>query len=167
MKTVRFFPSVRPLTRAFCALTLAGAFILSASAQPPAGAQPAQPPGGPPRGGGRGPTAPIVIGPAAPVPAAVAIPRPTPAEVAQANDALKKFVASDSTAKALLAKYPGLITVEPPRPNFAATYTPTTQRMGQRHEGFGERAKQGDIDLLFDGDSITDFWGTTGKAVFD
>ncbi len=108
-----------------------------------------------------------MIGPAAPVPAAVAIPRPTEAEIAQANDALKRFSTSDSTARALLAKYPSLISVQPPRANFAATFTQTQQRMGGRHDGFVEIAKKGDIDLLFDGDSITDFWGTTGKTVFD
>jgi lysophospholipase L1-like esterase len=170
MKTTLGLPSLRPLARALCTLTLAGAVAFSASAQPAAPAQPGQPlaatRGGAP-GGGRGPAAPIVIGPAAPVPPAVAIPRPTAAEITQANDVLKKFVAGDSTAKALLAKYPGLIAVEPPRPNYAATYTQTTQRMGARHEGFVERAKQGDIDLLFHGDSITDFWSTRGKTVFD
>jgi lysophospholipase L1-like esterase len=144
-------------------MALAGA-VLSVSAQPTA---PAQPPGGGARGA-RGPApAPIVIGPAAPVPAVVAIPRPSGAEIAQANNALNKFLGSDSAAKAKVAKYPGLIAVQPPRPNFAATYTQTTQRMGARHEGFVERAKQGDIDVLFHGDSITDFWGTRGRPVFD
>jgi len=36
----------------------------------------------------------------------------------------------------------------------------------QRHEGFVARAKQGDIDLLLQGDSITDGWSGGGKAVF-
>jgi lysophospholipase L1-like esterase len=179
MKSVRSFPS-RPLVQALCALFIASAVVFPVAAQP--GAAPGQPPGGIPggrggapgapgagqRGGGaRGGQQPIVIGPAAPVPAAVAIPRPTEAEIAQANATLTKLAATDSTAKELLTKYPGLITVQPPRTNFAATYTQTTQRMGARHEGFVARAQQGDIDLLFDGDSITDFWGTTGKAVFD
>ena len=168
MKAAGLPLALHPLARALFALTLTGSVFLSANAQPAAPAQ-GGPPAAPQRGGGRGPTAPVVIGPAAPVPAAVAIPRPAAAEVAQANEALKKFIASDRTAKALLAKYPGLIAVEPPRPNFAATYTQTTQRMGARHEGFVERAKQGDIDLLFDGDSITDFWAdpNRGKEVFD
>jgi lysophospholipase L1-like esterase len=41
--------------------------------------------------------------------------------------------------------------------------------MGPRHEGFVERAKQGGIDLLLDGDSITDWWTQTPakKEVFD
>jgi lysophospholipase L1-like esterase len=36
-----------------------------------------------------------------------------------------------------------------------------------RHAQFVEIAKQGDIDLLLMGDSITDWWRTTGLAVFD
>lgn len=37
----------------------------------------------------------------------------------------------------------------------------------QRHEGFVAEAKQGDIELLFLGDSITDGWRGRGKAVWD
>jgi lysophospholipase L1-like esterase len=36
-----------------------------------------------------------------------------------------------------------------------------------RHNSFVEIAKKGDIDLLFMGDSITDFWRTTGKSAFE
>jgi lysophospholipase L1-like esterase len=41
--------------------------------------------------------------------------------------------------------------------------------MGPRHEGFVETAKNGDIDLLLHGDSITDWWvqGDENKAMFD
>jgi len=41
--------------------------------------------------------------------------------------------------------------------------------MGPRHEGFVETAKKGDIDLLLEGDSITDWWvqGPDNKAMFD
>ena len=35
-----------------------------------------------------------------------------------------------------------------------------------RHEDFLKIAKAGDVDLLFIGDSITDFWRTKGKAVW-
>lgn len=34
------------------------------------------------------------------------------------------------------------------------------------HEGFSAKAKQGGIDLLFVGDSITAGWGNTGKAIW-
>lgn len=168
MKTSPRFSPLRPLTRTLCTLAFAGAVVLSATAQPPAG-QPSQPPGG--RGGGRGPAFQIVIGPAAPVPAAVAIPRPTEAEIAQANAALKKFLASDRAAQDLAAKYPGLIAVTPPRFNVAASYTRSNVRSDQRHNQFVEQAKAGNIDVLFHGDSITDWWQQAGpqggKEVFE
>jgi lysophospholipase L1-like esterase len=132
---------------------------------PPSGSAPAAAPGP-----GRGNFAPVVIGPLAPVPPEVAIPRPTPAELDQLNQTLKKLVESDtSSAKPLLKKYEALFRLQPPRFNVAATYTQTTQRMGPRHEGFVETAKKGDIDLLFHGDSITDWWvqGDANKAIFE
>lgn len=36
-----------------------------------------------------------------------------------------------------------------------------------RHEGFVKQARAGGIDLLFMGDSITDYWRSKGKAVWD
>ena len=137
---------------------------------PPAGAaagQGAAPAPGP--GRGQAP-APVVIGPSAPVPPEVAIPRPTPAEIADVNAAMKHLIDSDSSStKPLLKKYESLLMLQPPRLNVAATYTQTTQRMGPRHEGFVEIAKRGNIDLLLDGDSITDFWAQNDahKAMFD
>ncbi len=99
-------------------------------------------------------------GPSAPVPPQVAIPRPTPAELAQINTTLDAFSASNP----LLKKYPAIITVTPPRAvNVAATYTATGVR-NPRHQAFVDIAKKGDIDLLFDGDSITDFWRNSGRA---
>jgi lysophospholipase L1-like esterase len=120
-------------------------------------------------GVGRGGAAPVVTGPSAPVPPQVAIPRPTAGEIAQVNDALKTFVASQSATQPLLKKYESLLMLQPQRLNVAATYTQTVQRQGPRHEGFVERAKQGNIDLLLDGDSITDWWvqGDANKAMFD
>jgi lysophospholipase L1-like esterase len=43
------------------------------------------------------------------------------------------------------------------------------QRQGPRHEGFVELARRGNIDLLLDGDSITDWWvqGDANKAMFE
>jgi lysophospholipase L1-like esterase len=130
---------------------------------------PGQAPGGFGPGGGRGNFAPVVIGPSAPVPAAVAIPRPTPAELEQANAALKRLIDSDtSTAQPLLKKFQSLMFLQPPRMNVAATFTQTNQRMGPRHEGFVATAKQGNIDLLLHGDSITDWWQLdANKPVFD
>jgi lysophospholipase L1-like esterase len=96
--------------------------------------------------------------------------RPSAEELTQINAALTKFVDADkSSTKALLKKYENLLMVQPPRLNTAATFTQTALRMGPRHEGFVEIAKKGDIDLLFHGDSITDWWvqGDENKAVFD
>jgi len=135
-------------------------------------AAPASSPAAPPaaQGAGRGALPPVVIGPPAPVPPEVQIPRPTPAELAEVNGAVKKFIDTDTTpTQALLRKFEPLLMLQPPRLNVAATFTQTTQRMGPRHEGFVERAKQGGIDLLFHGDSITDFWvqGDANTAMFN
>lgn len=122
------------------------------------------------QGPGRGPLTPVVIGPPAPVPPEVAIPRPTPQELEQVNQAVKKWIQSDkSPSQPLLAKFESLLTLYPPRLNVAATYTQTQQRMGPRHEGFVETARRGDIDLLLQGDSITDWWvqGDANKAMFE
>ena len=120
-------------------------------------------------GGGRGGFAPVVIGPQAPVPTEVAIPRPTPAELEQVNAALKRFIDADkSTTQPLLKKFESLMLLQPPRMNVAATFTQTNQRMGPRHEGFVATAKQGNIDLLLHGDSITDWWQLdANRPIFD
>ena len=83
---------------------------------------------------------------------------------------MKKFIDGDkSSAQPLLKKFESLMLLQPPRLNVAATFTQTAQRMGPRHEGFVETAKQGNIDLLLHGDSITDWWvqGDANKAMFD
>jgi len=132
-------------------------------------APPANGPGGQGRGG-RGPVAPVVIGPSAPVPPEVAIPRPTPEELSQVNNALAQWIAADNSPnKPVLQKFQSLMMLQPPRLNVAATYTQTQQRMGPRHLGFVETASKGNIDLLLDGDSITDWWvqGDDNKAMFD
>jgi lysophospholipase L1-like esterase len=130
----------------------------------------AQAPAGPAAGPPRAPLPAVVIGPPAPVPPEVAIPRPTPEELTQVNNALKQWVASDkSPAKPLLQKFESLMLLQPPRANVAATYTQTQQRMGPRHLGFVDTASKGNIDLLLEGDSITDWWvqGDANKAMFD
>jgi beta-glucosidase len=119
--------------------------------------------------GGRGGFAPVQIGPPAPVPPEVAIPRPTQAELEQVNVALKRFVDNDtSSVQPLLKKFEPLMLLQPARLNVAATFTQTNQRRGARHEGFVATAKQGNIDLLLHGDSITDWWlQEANKPVFD
>jgi lysophospholipase L1-like esterase len=85
------------------------------------------------------------------------------------NAAVLRLIDSDtSSAKPLLKKFEPLLLLQKPRLNVAATYTQTAQRQGPRHEGFAETAKRGNIDLLLDGDSITDWWvqGDANTAVF-
>jgi lysophospholipase L1-like esterase len=101
----------------------------------------------------------VVTGPPAPVPPEVAMLRPSPDEIARINEALQRFIVGDrSEARELLKRFESLLKLQPVRPNTAATFTQTAQRMGARHEGFVEIAKKGDIDLLLHGDSITDWW---------
>jgi lysophospholipase L1-like esterase len=136
-------------------LVLAGAAALAAQTPAPAG---------------QAPRPPVVIGPSAPVPPEVAMLRPDATELAQINDALKRFVDSDTSPAAdVLKKYQSLLVLQAPRLNTAATFTQTTQRMGPRHEGFVETARRGNIDLLLHGDSITDWWvqGDDNKQMFD
>ncbi len=113
---------------------------------------------------------PLVIGPPAPVPPEVAIVRPTPDELTQVNAALRRLIASEPPpSKALLEKFEAQVLLQPPRLNIAATYTQTQQRRGQRHLDFVEIAKQGNIDLLLHGDSITDWWvqSDANRAMFE
>ena len=164
------------LRRLFLACTLAAVIctgaVFAQSAPPAApqgaGAGQGQAPAAGGRGPGRGGFPPVQIGPPAPVPPEVAL--PTAAEVTQLNDSLTKFIATDKSSTApLLKRFEHVVLLPPFRVNTAATYTQTTQRMGPRHEGFVERARQGNIDLLLHGDSITDWWvqNEENKAVFE
>jgi lysophospholipase L1-like esterase len=144
-------------------LLIASALSSIATAQPAAPAASAPIPGSAPGGrvgngagrGGFGAPA-VPAGPPAPVPPEVAIPRPTTAELAQINQALQQFVASDHSAlKPVLEKYQSLLVIQPPRANSAIA---PVARNAARHANFVETAKKGDIDLLLDGDSITDWW---------
>lgn len=88
----------------------------------------------------------------------------------QVNALVRKFIDGEkSSNKALLKRFEPLLTLQPARKNVATTFTQTVQRQGPRHEGFVEVAKQGNIDLLLHGDSITDWWvqGNANKAMFD
>ncbi len=114
----------------------------------------------------------------APVPPEVAIARPSPEEIAVATESLERFVAqADAKTKEVLAKYPELLTVRPPRVN-PAVVPSLWIGFRPKHAANVAVAQAGDIDVLFMGDSITDFWrnagpeGVTnppaaGKAVFD
>jgi lysophospholipase L1-like esterase len=99
-----------------------------------------------------------------PVPDAVAIVRPTPAEIATASASLQKFLAqADPATKAVVAKFPEMIAVRPPRVN-PAVVPNLNPGFRTKHAANVALAQKGDIDLLFMGDSITDFWRNPGKA---
>jgi lysophospholipase L1-like esterase len=124
-------------------------FVLSVATIGIASAQPA--PGGMRGGFGRGTLAPP--GPPAPVPPEVAIPRPTSEDLAKLNDDLKKFIAQ-SPDKSLKKKYESLITVQLPRDN--PCIRPTGNPQNPRHQSFLNISTNGDFDIMFLGDSITD-----------
>lgn len=108
----------------------------------------------------------------APVPAAVAIARPSEAEVAAMRKSFADFAAkADAGTKALLQKYPNLLEVRPPVPN-TAVIPALAPQFQAKHEANLAVARQGDAELLFMGDSITDFWRNetgvfAGKSVQD
>ena len=54
-----------------------------------------------------------------------------------------------------------------PATNSALRLEPRDANWVKRHEGFVALAKQGGIDVLFLGDSITDFWRNRGQAVWE
>lgn len=119
-----------------------------------------------------GPAVPAPTAAPAAVPPAVAIERPTSAEVDAAQRALARFVESaDAGTRAILQKYPDLLAVRPPQPNTAIIPSLAPQFQA-KHRANLEVAKQGDANVLFMGDSITDFWRNAdgpfaGKPVLD
>lgn len=132
-------------------------------------AQGAPAPGGfPGFGGGQF----IPPGPPAPIPPEVAIDRPSADQVAQMNADLDQFI-KKSRDKDLLQRYKSLITVHALGDNPCIRPAPGVRY--SRHQAFVNTANTGDFDILFDGDSITDWWSLDkdqfgnvgGKAVFD
>lgn len=109
---------------------------------------------------------------AATVPAAVAIPRPTAAEVQVLTNTFENYKDSLSAAdRALLDKYPNVLEVRVPVAN-TAVIPDLSPRFVEKHNANKALAAAGDIDVLFMGDSITDFWRNpegpyAGKPVFD
>jgi lysophospholipase L1-like esterase len=108
----------------------------------------------------------------APVPETVAIARPTADEVQLAEHSLNNFLKNaDPAIKEIHRKYPGLISVRVPRENTAIVPN-LAPFFRMKHQENLKVAKQGDIDVLFMGDSITDFWRNTdgayaGKPILD
>jgi beta-glucosidase len=58
--------------------------------------------------------------------------------------------------------FPGLVRAED-KPNDAVVPVPREGNWMKRHESFNERVKQGNVDLLLIGDSITQGWEGAGK----
>jgi lysophospholipase L1-like esterase len=106
------------------------------------------------------------------VPDVVKMERPTDEEIAGAKAALAKFLEGvDAKTKAVLEKYPEMLAVRPPRPN-TAIIPNLAGFFRAKHQANVEVAKKGEAELLFMGDSITDFWRNEsgpfiGKPVFD
>ncbi len=106
------------------------------------------------------------------IPEAVRIARPTADEVALAEKALAAFVAAaDPQTKAVLERFPALVEVRASGPN-SAVVPSLAPPFRQKHRNNVAVAKEGDAELLFMGDSITDFWRNPdgpfgGKPVFD
>ncbi len=115
--------------------------------------------GGPRRGGPFGFNTPP--GPPAPVPQQVQIARPTEEEVNKMNKLLNAFIES-SADKELFQKYQSLVTVKAPRDNPCIRPVPGIR--GPRHQAFVDKAKEGGFDILFIGDSITDWWSLEGEG---
>ncbi len=111
--------------------------------------------GGPGRRGGAGQQAPRQ-GPPAPVPPEVAMARPSADEVAKMNADLQQFI-EKSADKKLFEKYAPLLAVEMPRDNPCIRPVSGGVR-GPRHPAFVDIANTNDFDILFEGDSITDWW---------
>lgn len=111
--------------------------------------------------------------PPAPVPEAVVMPRPTENELAQAASALDAFLSGlQASQRAVFDAYPYLLQISP-RPAVNSALVPDLNpRFEAKHEANKARAAEGDVDVLFMGDSITDFWRNetgrfAGKPVLD
>ena len=112
------------------------------------------------------------VGEPAPVPKAVAIARPTAEEIQLAKRSLDKFFeTADPAVKEIYAKYPDLIAVRVPLPNTAIVPN-LSAGFQKKHQDNVLVAKEGTTEVLFMGDSITDFWRNetgnyAGKQVLD
>jgi beta-glucosidase len=140
--------------KTFLDLTLPGAFIVAMFASTISVAQPNR------------------IQPAA-VPDAVVMPRPTEVQLEAIEAALDVFLNGLSGGLSdVIGAYPYLVQVTP-RPAVNSALVPNLNpRFAAKHEDNKVRAAQGDVDVLFVGDSITDFWRNeegrfAGKPVQD
>jgi len=67
---------------------------------------------------------------------------------------------------ALLASLVHTLSLAQDKPNDAIVPAPREGNWMKRHESFNERVKQGNVDLIFIGDSITQGWEANGKNVW-
>jgi lysophospholipase L1-like esterase len=99
--------------------------------------------------------------------------RPSAAEVDAMRAGLTKMVAAaDSATRTLFQKYGSIVEIRPPAAINTAVVPSLAGGFVEKHQAFVEVAKKGDIDLLFMGDSITDWWrnetgNNAGKSVQD
>jgi lysophospholipase L1-like esterase len=119
------------------------------------------------RGGGGGAPLTLPGGAPADVPPAVVMARPSAAEVEAAQRAVARLVETTDALK----KWPDLVAFRPPQPN-SAIVPSLAAGFVAKHQANLEVAKQGDANVLFMGDSITDFWRNpegayAGKPVLD
>ena len=77
------------------------------------------------------------------------------------NADLKLFI-DKSPDKELLTKYESLLKVQIPRDNACIRPVQTGVRTTARHNGFVNTATNSDFNVLFEGDSITDWWQQRG-----
>ena len=108
-----------------------------------------------------------------PVPDEVRSERPSPEEVQQARDIYTRLMDSLSGAdRALLDEHPYFIEFRVPGRFNTAIMPNLLPIFEEKHRNNVARAAQGNVDVLFMGDSITDFWRNesgpfAGKAVMD
>ncbi|MDR2213197.1 MAG: GDSL-type esterase/lipase family protein, partial [Pseudomonadales bacterium] len=108
----------------------------------------------------------------APVPEAVVMPRPSAQELSRVQTLVADFKSNlNGTDKTLVDAYPWLIEIDP-HPVNSALIPNLAPGFQAKHEANKQVAQAGDIDVLFMGDSITDWWRNDmpprdGKAVFD
>jgi len=99
--------------------------------------------------------------------------RPSQEEVQRARALLDEFKAGLSGAdRDLLERHPSLIELKPPFFFNSAVVPGLLGMFEEKHRNNVARAQQGNVDVLFMGDSITDFWRNeagpfAGKGVMD
>jgi lysophospholipase L1-like esterase len=99
--------------------------------------------------------------------------RPSAAEVDAMRAGLTKMVTSaDPATRTLFQKYASIVEIRPPAAINSAVVPSLSGQFVAKHQANVEVAKQGNAELLFMGDSITDFWrnetgANAGKSVQD